>query len=269
MELSEFALNHVSFSHSAHICFPEMPCSTPRTVKPAEIYHMNNASGDMHMLDAVTSEKDLGATIDQQLKFSNHIQNAVKKANRVLGCLARTFRHLNKDTFLLLYKAMIRPHLEYASCVWCPHLIKDRDLIEQVQRRATRLVPETKGLPYNSRLKELQLPTLNYRRQRTDIIQTFKIIKRIYSVNQYCRCSQCPSKLMLKKASGTTRGHSEKLQTQRATGYRHHFFSTRVVKMWNSLSDDTVQARTVNELKSRLRRDWRGHPDLYNYNFSN
>jgi len=37
--------------------------------------------------------------------------------------------------------------------------------------------------------------------------------------------------------------------------------------MWNSLSEDTVQARTVNELKSRLRRDWRGHPDLYNYPF--
>ena len=55
---------------------------------------------------------------------------------------------------------------------------------------------------------------------------------------------------MFQKAGGTTRGHSEKFQTQRATGYRHHFFSTRVVKMWNSLSDDTVQARIVNELKS-------------------
>ena len=125
-----------------------------------------------------------------------------------------------------------------------------RDLIEQVHRRATRLVPETKGLPYNNRLIELRLPTLNFRRQRTDIIQTFKIIKRIDSVNQDCRCPQYPSKLMLKKSSGTTRGHSEKLQTQRATGYRHHFFS--VVTMWNSLSEDTVQVRTVNELKSRL-----------------
>ena len=165
--------------------------------------------------------------------------------------------------------ALQSPHLEYASCVWCPHLKKDRDLIEQVQRRATRLVPETKGLRYNSRLIELQLPTLNYRRQRTDIIQTFKIIQKIDSVNQDCRCPQCPSKLMFQKATGTTRGHSEKLQTQRATGYRHHFFATRVVKMWNSLSDDTVQATTVNELKSRLQKDWRGHPDLYNYNFTN
>ena len=57
---------------------------------------MNNARGKIHMLDAVTSEKDIGVTIDQQLKFSDHFGNAVKKANRVLGCLARTFRHLNK-----------------------------------------------------------------------------------------------------------------------------------------------------------------------------
>ena len=107
---------------------------------------MNNASGNIHMLDVVTSEKDLRVTIVHQLKFSDYIKNAVKKANRVLVCQARTFRHLNKETFLLLYKAMVKPHLEYASCVWCPHLKKDRDLIEQVQRRETRLVPETKGL---------------------------------------------------------------------------------------------------------------------------
>ena len=121
---------------------------------PQNRYHMNNASGNIYMLGAVISEKDLGVTIDQQLKFSDPIENAVKNANRVLGCLARTFRHLNKDTFLQLYQAMVRPHLEYASCVWCPHLEKDRVPIEQVQRRATRLVPETKGLPCNSRLKE-------------------------------------------------------------------------------------------------------------------
>ena len=105
----------------------------------------------------------------------------------------------------------------------------------------------------NRRLIELRLRTLNFRRQRTDIIHTFKIIKRIDSVNQDCRFPQCPSELMLKKASGTTRGHSEKLQTQSAADYRHHFFSNRMVKMWNPLSEDTVQARTVTLLK-RLER---------------
>ena len=64
---------------------------------PQHSYHMNNARGDMHMLDAVTSEKDLGATIDQQLKCSDHIENAVTKANRVHGCLA-TRTHFYSST---------------------------------------------------------------------------------------------------------------------------------------------------------------------------
>ena len=211
---------------------------------PQNRYHIDNASGNIHLLDAVTSEKDLEVTIDQRYKFFDHIENAVKKANCVLGCLARTFRHLNKDTFLLLYKAMVRPLLEYTSCVWCPHL----------KRMTSLSKPEIKELPCNSRQKELQLPTLKYRRQRTNVIQTFKIVKGIDSVNQDCRCLQRPSKLMFQNVSGITRGHSEKLQTQRATGYRHHFFfSTPVVKMWNSLSDDTVQAGTINEVKSLKR----------------
>lgn len=235
---------------------------------PRKKYHLRMDSEGSHKLDAVTSEKDLGVTINIQLKFSDHIENSVKKANRVLGCLARTFRHLNKETFLLLYKAMVRPHLEYASCVWFPHLKKDQDLIEQVQRRATRLVPETKGLPYGSRLKELKLPTLHYRRQRADIIQTFKIIKGLDQIDQDCKCQLCPQKQMYLKATGTTRGHTEKLVTQTSTGTRHSFLSTRVVRSWNALSEDTVQAQTVNQLKSRLQRDWRDHPDLYNYNFT-
>ena len=109
---------------------------------------------------------------------------------------------------------------------------------------------------------QTMLPTLNYRRQSTDVIQTFKTVKGIDSVNQDYRCSQRPLKLMFQRATGITRGHSDKLQTQSATGYRH-YFSTRVVTVWNSLSDNTVQARIINELKSRLRRDWTGHPDLY------
>ena len=90
-----------------------------------------------------------------------------------------------------------------ADLIWNMHhahgvyIKKDRYLIGQVQRRATRLVPKTKRLP--TKVKLLQLPTLNYKRQRTDIIQTSKIIKRIDSVSQNCRISQCPSKLISKK----------------------------------------------------------------------
>ena len=110
--------------------------------------------------------------IGQQLKFSDHIQNVVKKANRVLGCLARTFRHLNKDTFLLLYKAMVRQRLIYASCVWSSEKETDTSL--------SKFSGVQHGLCLKNKqqqIQELQLPTLTYRRQGTDAIQTFTIVK--------------------------------------------------------------------------------------------
>ena len=66
----------------------------------------------------IQEEKDLGVTIDNQMKFVSHIiQASVKKANRNLGIIKRTFSYIDKTVFLNLYKALVRPHLEYGSTV--------------------------------------------------------------------------------------------------------------------------------------------------------
>ena len=65
---------------------------------------------------------------------------------------------------------MIRPHLEYASCIWFPKLKRDSDAIERIQHRATKLVPALRTLTCTERLRQLKLPTLVYRRRRADII---------------------------------------------------------------------------------------------------
>ncbi|ELU01674.1 hypothetical protein CAPTEDRAFT_140977, partial [Capitella teleta] len=68
-------------------------------------------------------KKDHGITIDNKLHFSDHINNITDKASRrTLNAIKRKFRHLDNDIFLTLYKAKIRPTLEYASPVWTPHL---------------------------------------------------------------------------------------------------------------------------------------------------
>ena len=74
---------------------------------------------------------------------------------------------------------MIRPHLDYASSVWCPHKMGDIKNVEKVQKRATKLIIELKNLPYTERLKRLNLYTLKYRRLRGDMIELFKIIHNI------------------------------------------------------------------------------------------
>ena len=69
-------------------------------------------------------------------------------------------------SFLLLYKSMVRPHLEYANSVWCPYQKRDITEIEKVQKRATKLIISFKNMSYIDRLSRLKLPTLKYRRLR-------------------------------------------------------------------------------------------------------
>ena len=119
-------------------------------------YTMKDTDGNYSYIDPVPFEKDLGVTFDENLNFDQHITNITNKAQRVLGLIHRSFEYLDKDMFLPLYKSLIRPTLEYGSCVWSPYLKKDIKRIEDIQRRATRLVPSVSHLPYEQRLKEFR-----------------------------------------------------------------------------------------------------------------
>ena len=176
----------------------------------------------------------------------------MKRANQALGTIKSTFTYLEKDIFLPLYKAYIRPQLEYASVIWAPKNMKDILAIEQVQRRATRLIPGMKEMPYEERLKALGLPTLMYRRERADIIQVYKILNRFEEVNFSSAGS-------LKVINIThTRGHQFKLEkASTRTPYGQHRFKNRVVNPWNNLSEQTVCANSVNSFKSHLNSNWK------------
>ena len=105
------------------------------------------------------------------LQFENHIFGKVKTANRILGLIERCFKNLDIQSFLLLYKALVRSHLEYAQTVWSPYKVKSVEALEGVQRRATKILPGFHNLTYKERLQRLKLPTLVYRRARGDIIE--------------------------------------------------------------------------------------------------
>ena len=235
---------------------------------PKREYQMTMTGDQIHTLQAVEEEKDLGVVIDHQLKFSTHIQAQVNKANRVLGALKHTFTALDRMAFLNLYKSLIRPHLEYASAAWNPKLKRDKDALERVQRRATRLVDGLSHLSYSERLESLQLPTLHFRRQRTDMIQTFKILKNFDKLNYTRECNQCGGAMFKPTLSTATRGHNLKLQVQHQLGPKKNFFSARVTEAWNKLSPDTVNATSVDSFKTKLAKEWGSRPDLYQYSFS-
>ena len=142
------------------------------------IYQMG--SGDSLMdLSQVTSEKDLGNTFQDDLQFTKHLADKGKKANSILGLIHRSFQHhRQQDAYTSLQGSRPSPHVEYASSVWSPFKLRDIKLIG-VQRRATRLSRDLRNEHYNIRLTTLSLPTLQFRRERDDMLQVFKNPERI------------------------------------------------------------------------------------------
>ena len=133
-----------------------------------------NPNCDYHMgettLDGTEEEKDLGVYITSDFKSSTHSSKAATKWMNCLRVVRRSFKYIDADSFQILYKTYIRPHLEYCVQAWCPWLEKDKQALERVQRRATKLVPALKNLPYEERLQGLNLYSLEKRRERGDLI---------------------------------------------------------------------------------------------------
>ena len=222
---------------------------------PRHQYYMYE-SGIQVPVEQVESEKDLGVTFESTLRFDHHILNCVNKANRMLGLIKRTFTYMDKEMFLPLFKTLIRPHLEYATVVWSPFLKKDIFLIENVQRRATKIVKTISNLSYEERLKHLGLPTLKYRWDRNDVIQVYKIMNGIdkLDVNTFFKMS----------TDSRTRGHNFKIvKQQNRRKQRASVFSQRVINPWNSLPKESVNCDSVNKFKSSLNDAWKDHPQKF------
>jgi hypothetical protein len=135
------------------------------------------------ILNSVDKERDLGVIISSNLKSTEQCIIAANKANKVLGMIRRNIKLKSKEIIVALYKALVRPRLEYCIQAWNPNLVKDIELLESVQRRATRMINGLKNDSYAIRLKKSGLTTLVDRRNRGDLIQTFKIIKGIDKVD--------------------------------------------------------------------------------------
>ena len=193
-------------------------------------------------IETSTQEKDLGVIIHQSLSNSVHVANAVKKANQALAMINKTVINKDKFTMTKLYKTLVRPHLEYCVQAWRPHLQGDINKIESVQRRATRMVKGLNKVEYTERLKRLNLTTLECRRLRGDLIETYKILNGKEELD--------PDKFF-KLAESNTRGHELKLYKSRPRlDIRKYAYSQRTINYWNDLPKEIVRAESVNMFKN-------------------
>ena len=196
------------------------------------------------ILNKSEKERDLGVIVDKNLKFSEHCSKVANSANVTLGMIRRTIHCKSKSIITRLYKALVRPQLEYCVQAWRPYLKKDIEKLEKVQRRATKMISECSRFSYEDRLKITGLPSLEERRNRGDLIEVFKMLKGFSKIDyrQFFKLAE----------NSRTRGHSYKLVLSRSRlEVRKHFFSQRVVSEWNKLPTSVVEATSVNCFKNK------------------
>ena len=97
---------------------------------------------------------------DETETFGNYVSRPSRDQDVETETTSLNFIHMDESSFILLYKSMVWPHLEYANSVWCPYKQGDIKELDKIQKRATKLVINLKKIPYKDRLMHLKLPTL-------------------------------------------------------------------------------------------------------------
>ena len=154
------------------------------------------------------------------------------------------------DILVPLFVGLVRPILEYANPVWSPIYRKDIDMIEKVQRNFTKRVSGLNRLTYPERLRRLDLPSLEFRRARGDMVETFKIMKGMYD-------EATTKTLVTRNTNSITRNNDNKLFKHRCNTNKFlHFFTNRIINKWNSLPREIVCADSLNSFKNKLDKHW-------------
>ena len=204
---------------------------------------LNMYSLDGIELETIESEKDLDLIVNNKLDFGDQIKNCLSKANKMIAWISRNIICKSKDVMVLIYRSLIRPHLEYCVQAWSPNprfgnwgLILS---IEKVQRKFTRLINDIGTLPYGARLQSLNLTTLAERRIRGDLIEVFKIVRGIVNYGQNMFRMSRSNLNILSRGS-------------KVSNLRRDFFSERVINHWNGLPTNVKLSTSVDTFKVNL-----------------
>ena len=198
-------------------------------------------------LNTCLKKKTWYIIVDSSLNFEEHIQTKVNKANAIMGLIRRSFPFLDCHLSKKLYVTFVRPYLEYAQAVWAPHLLKHINAIENVQKRATKLVDGLGDLDYTERLRQLELAA-----------QLWNHLHVYDNATLSCHFQR-------QRANGR---HEYQLVWNRPMdgirGVQANSFYYRTINSWNHLPKNVVNAKTINSFKCQLDNAWANKAMKYN-----
>ncbi|PKU33191.1 rna-directed dna polymerase from mobile element jockey-like [Limosa lapponica baueri] len=209
--------------------------------KFADDTKLGGVEGDL--LESSSEEKDLGVLVDNRMTISQQCALVAKKANGILGCIRKSATSTSREVILPLYSAMVRPHLEDWVQFWASQFQKDRQLLETVQQRATKMMRDLEHLSDEERLRDLVF--LVWRRLRGDLINAYKYLKG--------GCQEDGASLFSVVPSDRKRGNGHKLEYKKFhLKMRRNFFPGRVAEHWNRLSREVVKSPSLEIFKTHL-----------------
>ena len=199
------------------------------------------------ILQSVTGAKYLGITIRHDLHWGDHVNNVATKGNTTLHFIHKKLKYCPVSTREMAYCSLVRSSLEYCAGTWDHDLQKDKMTLEKVNRRAVRVIYNKSWwdptVSPTALMKELGWSSLEDRRYRQRMAMMYNISHGVVAVP--------PTELIRPQRS--TRGHSLKYQTTSTNNNRtKNSFYPRGIPQWNNLSNDIVNASSLETFKLRL-----------------
>ncbi|KFP26144.1 hypothetical protein N325_05939, partial [Colius striatus] len=198
------------------------------------------------LMKSSSAERDVGVLLDNKLTMSQQCALMAKTSNGILGCIKKSVASRSREILLPVYSGLMRPHLESFIQFWAAQLKRDRELLERVQRRATKMIRGLEYLSYEKRLRELGLFSLEKRRLREDLSNIYKYLKG--------GSQEVGTSLFSILSSNRTRGNGMKLGHKKLRrivffNIRKNYFTVQVREPWHRLPRGVVESPSLEVFK--------------------
>ncbi len=222
------------WSSESGLSFNDKKCKAQHITR--KIAHLTTTYKLSSNLEQIDTESDFGVWVQNNLTWNKQVHYQSEKANKLLGYISRSTYMHNTAVRRILYLALVRPHLGYATQIWSPQSVLLIQQIERTQRQATKFIlelPFSSNTDYKTRLQTLSLLRICYWHEYLDLVLFYKIVNGLVKVKPLIPTIRTTRQL---RSSTNTATKFIKLKCKTTTHQRS--FSIRTTRVWNLLAGE-------------------------------